>query len=248
MERILKFRDFLNEGIISDTRNIQSPAFSIHDKKPGDVIEINGDECEIVKFKSWIKNGEALCISFIGKIDGRLVDVFYDEGVDGYVTRDIKKSLNESKINIAEELDGEISEVVKKLIKEECCEQVDVAYIEIKTPFELNPDAPNKDWINKVGMVFYPELITYTENGKSMNTPWIACRIELENISDEKLIGDLLKWLVDLLKKSGYKPFMDEDAKWNHWKADNSHKDWKEYTCYINPSYPDGYWENHAIE
>lgn len=248
MDRILKFLDFLNESNISDTRKIQSPAFSIRDKKPGDIIEINGEKCEIVEFKSWIKNKEALCISFVGKIDGKLVDVFYDDGVDGYVTGDMKKSLTESKINISEELDSEISEVIKNLLKNDCCYQVDPGYIEIETPFELNPDARNREWVKKVGMVFYPELLSYSENGKDVMTPWIACRIELENISDEKLIGDLLKWLVELLKKSGYKPFMDEDAKWNHWKADNSHKDWKEYICYINPSYPEGYWENHAIE
>ena len=248
MTRILKFSEFLNEEIITDTSDIQSPVFSIHDKKPGDSIKINGKECEIVEFKTWIKNHDANCTSFIGRIDGKEVEVFYDDSVDGYVTDDILKKVNESKINIAEELDDEISDIIGSLLKNDCCYQADTGYIEIKTPFELNPDSKNQEWINKVGMVFYPELLTYTEDGKDTKTPWIACRMELENIKDEQIIGELLKWMIELIKKSGYKPFMDEDAKWNHWKVDNSHNDWAEYTCYINPSYPDGYWENHAIE
>lgn len=156
--------------------------------------------------------------------------------------------LLESKINISEELDSEISEVIKNLLKSDCCYQVDTCYLEIETPFELDPDARNREWVKKVGMVFYPELLSYSENGKDVMTPWIACRIELENISDEKLIGDLLKWLVELLNKSGYKPFTDEDAMWNHWNVKSSRGSGKKYTCYINPSYTEGYWENHAIE
>jgi hypothetical protein len=40
---------------------------------------------------------------------------------------------------------------------------------------------------------------------------------------------------------------MDEDARFNHWK-ENKGKGFSEYTCYVNPSYTKGHWENHALD
>lgn len=155
--------------------------------------------------------------------------------------------LNESKINIASEVDQEIEDLIGALLKNEECEQFDEGYIEIKTPFETNPDSRNQEWKNKVGMVFFPELLAYGNRDKAQRTPWIACRVSLEGERDESKVGELLKWLVSLIEKSGYKPFMDEDAKWNHWKAEKGN-DCIEYTCFVNPDYPEGHWENHTLE
>ena len=158
--------------------------------------------------------------------------------------------INESLIDISPELDTEIEDAIAAILKNKECNQVDTGYIEIETPFELNPDVPNKEWINKTGMVFYPKLLTYgssDRSGKTQRTPWIACSIEIEGEKDDSLIKELLNWLVELIKKSGYQPFMDEDARGNHWNEDKR-KDWTKFTCYINPSYPEGHWENHALE
>ena len=62
------------------------------------------------------------------------------------------------------------------------------------------------------------------------------------------MVGDLLKWIISLLEKSGYKPFMDEDASWNHWREEEKNNGFTEYSCFVNPDYPEGHWENHALE
>jgi hypothetical protein len=158
--------------------------------------------------------------------------------------------LNESKINVAEEVDQEIQTLMEALLKNEECEMFDDGYIEIQTPFETNPESKNPEWKNKVGMVFFPELLTYEsreESNKVQRTPWISCRISLEGERDESKDGELLKWLVSLIEKSGYKPFMDEDARVNHWREEKK-KGYTEYTCFVNPDYPEGHWENHALE
>jgi len=158
--------------------------------------------------------------------------------------------INESLINVSAELDAEIKELVDKMLQNPECEVVDEGVLEVKTPFEINPDAKNRDWVNKTTMVFYPELLAYGDPdspGKAMRTPWIACQISLEGEKPEEFKRDLLKWFVELLKKSGYVPFMDEDAVYNHWKDDKGNG-WTDYICYVNPSYPEGHWENHALE
>jgi hypothetical protein len=159
--------------------------------------------------------------------------------------------LNESKINISDGLDQEIQDLTEAFLKNPECDQVDDGYIEIETPFEINPDSNNPDWKNKIGIVFYPELLTYREekdrSGKTQRTPWICCRISLEGKKEDSEVRDLLKWLVSLIEKSGYKPFMDEDASWNHWRKEEKNGS-TEYSCFVNPDYPEGHWENHALQ
>ena len=46
-------------------------------------------------------------------------------------------------------MDKEISDLTEALLKNEECEMLDEGYIEIKTPFEINPDSKNPDWKNK---------------------------------------------------------------------------------------------------
>jgi hypothetical protein len=160
----------------------------------------------------------------------------------------INDLLSESKVNIREELDFEIEDLTASLVRNPNCNLVDNGYVEIKTPFELNPYSKNPDWKNKVGMVFYPELLTYGGvRTEAKKTPWICCRIEIEGDPGEDTKRDLLKWLISLIQHSGYKPFMDEDATYNHWKEDKRNG-YTRYSCFVNPSYPDGYWENHVLQ
>ena len=156
--------------------------------------------------------------------------------------------VSESMIDIAPELDLEISDLVEAITKNPECEMVDQGYIEITTPFDLNPDSNNPDWKNKIGIVFYPELLSYGNGSSgSQRTPWICCKITLEGEKDQAMVRDLLKWTASLLEKSGYNPFMDEDAKLNHWKEEKKNG-YTDYSCFVNPSYPDGHWENHTLE
>ena len=172
--------------------------------------------------------------------------------------------LNESKINIAPELDAEIEELISKLCSTDGCEQVDTGYVEMKMPSEVWPDSKNEDFKNKIGLVFYPELLSYGDPDKSgsvQRVPWIAVRLNLSNESsawvrdqeDQDVTSTMLDTIIKKLEAAGYKPFMDEDAFWSHWKRETKGGDSKtytnvDYTCYVNPSYPKGHWENHTIE
>lgn len=73
----LKSFQFLNEG--------NGPAFSIHDKKPGDTISVDGKIVKITKHISWVKDKNANCIEFEGEVNGKPVKIKYDDGCDGYV-------------------------------------------------------------------------------------------------------------------------------------------------------------------
>ena len=47
------------------------PAFSIHDVTPEFEIDVMGKMVKNIKPSSWVKNGEASCITFEGEVDGR---------------------------------------------------------------------------------------------------------------------------------------------------------------------------------
>ena len=84
-----EMNDAAYESVVEETPSIvNGPAFSIHDKKPGDVVEIEGKEITITKFLSWVKNDEAKCVSFEGRTpEGKVVTVKYDDSYDGYIIK-----------------------------------------------------------------------------------------------------------------------------------------------------------------
>jgi hypothetical protein len=89
--RLKSFEDFLNE---KSNCVINSPAFSIREKNPGEIIDVECTPVIIKEFTSWTKNKQADCITFVGELeDGTEVNVKYDEGVDGYVFYEPKKLL-----------------------------------------------------------------------------------------------------------------------------------------------------------
>jgi hypothetical protein len=62
-------------------------SFSIRDTKEGDIVQVEGRDVIVTKFLSWVKNKEAKCISFEGRLkDGDVpVTVKYNDRKDGYV-------------------------------------------------------------------------------------------------------------------------------------------------------------------
>ena len=80
MENIKSFAFFLNEDLSSDPeKSKQQKPFSIHDKKPGDVVIVDDKEVVILKFLAWIKDKTATCSRFDGKLgDGTPVTVVLD--------------------------------------------------------------------------------------------------------------------------------------------------------------------------
>lgn len=150
------------------------------------------------------------------------------------------------KTNIAALAEKEIQTIIEKLIKTYTdTVQSDVGYIEISTPFVTNPDARNEEWKTKIGLVFYPELLSYSEEKEEATVPWICVRLELEN-TDPKIEGDLLKWITNRFSEINYKPFYDEDSYRGNWRKEER-RGWNKYKMYINPDYPEGYWANHTL-
>jgi hypothetical protein len=148
-------------------------------------------------------------------------------------------------INIAEQAEKEINLIMDRLVLHDPnFEVVDDSYLEVKTPFLIDPDSRNEEWKSKIGLVLYPELLTYNF-GKEYITPWICVRFELET-KDMTIHRELCKWLVDKFKAIGMQPFMDEDATWNHYKKEER-KGYTKYHLYVNPDYPNGHWENHTL-
>jgi hypothetical protein len=150
-------------------------------------------------------------------------------------------------INIREEINKEIDQIIDRLqLHDPNFKQVDEHYLEVKTPFLVNPDSNNDEWKPKIGIVLYPELLSYGRGSDGyMTTPWICVRFELET-KDMVIHHELCKWFVEKFKAIGLRPFMDEDATWNHFtKKENN--GYITYKFYVNIDYPNGYWENHTL-
>lgn len=119
----------------------------------------------------------------------------------------------------------------------------------------MTPDAKNEEWKTKISLVLFIDLLAYSENysdnyksvGQQL-TPWVVCRTEIENGSKHEEIKKILEWLKNkIVESTKLKPFQDEDAYLMYWKSEEANG-YTKYSCYINPSYPDGWWENHTIE
>lgn len=161
-------------------------------------------------------------------------------------------------LNIREQIDNEIEEIIDKLILHNSnFKIVDDFYVEVDTPFIVCPDSRNDEWKTKIGLVFYPELLhydQYTNDKSEMNDgtkrigvtcPWVCCRFELENPTNE-LISQICPWIIGVFKEIGLKPFYDEDAYRGHFRKEDK-KGYIKFKFYINPSFPDGYWQNHTL-
>lgn len=80
MATIKNFISFINEDLtdLIKGKEDQKP-FSIHDKKPGDVVNVDFKEIVIVKFLAWAKDKNATCTRFDGKLgNGTPVTVVLD--------------------------------------------------------------------------------------------------------------------------------------------------------------------------
>jgi len=80
MATIKNFISFINEDLtdLIKGKEDQKP-FSIHDKKPGDVVNVDFKEVVIVKLLAWIKDKNATCTRFDGKLgNGTPVTVVLD--------------------------------------------------------------------------------------------------------------------------------------------------------------------------
>ena len=125
---------------------------------------------------------------------------------------------------------------------------VDEAYVEVESPFTICQDCPNKKREKTLGLVLYPELLSYHDGKDWVTVPWICVKMEIEghHLMDESKQREIVKWVHDELKDTGFRPFKDEDA-FAGCSTRNEHKGWVELKLYINPDFPTGFWSNHAL-
>jgi hypothetical protein len=160
------------------------------------------------------------------------------------------------KVDILPEVDAEVQGLIDVLVTNDIFTQVDEAWVEIKTPFLLNPGVPNKNYEYATSFSIYPELLTYTDPetyGKNsrvhkwVTTPWLCIEMEIEG-QDEMTLRKFCRWFKDtFVETSGIHPFKDEDAFMGFFKKRDG-KGYSTIKMYVNPDYPKGVWENHVIE
>lgn len=69
-----------------DESNIESDElFSIHDKKSGDIIKVEGETVVMTQTLGWTKDKEASCLKFTGRLKGEPVSVKYDDSYGAYI-------------------------------------------------------------------------------------------------------------------------------------------------------------------
>ena len=150
-------------------------------------------------------------------------------------------------INIAKTTDKEIFDVIENL-KSIGHTQEDEACIVIETPFEINPNI-REGRRKRMFMVLFPELLSYFTGRNWVTVPWICCKTEIldNTLFNEEQQRHLCRFITSELNKAGYTSFKDEDAFCGHFSREVKKDNSVVLKTYINPSFPDGYWSNHAL-
>jgi hypothetical protein len=138
------------------------------------------------------------------------------------------------KINLSNYIEDQIEYFIE-IFKSNGWDQEDIAYVSKKTNLQ--------DW--DLGIVFYGELLEYSEGKEDIITPWIVGKIEVETTDDIKL-RSYASFILNELEKLNIHAFHDEDT-YKGYFAKETHKGWTELKFYVNMEYPDGYWQNHTL-
>jgi hypothetical protein len=96
----------------------------------------------------------------------------------------------------------------------------------------------------KLSIVFYPQILHYRENEENKSVVWIRCRVYSTNNSDFTIANQIK----EDIKLTGLKPFYDEDAWKNIFTRPLTDTESTQFSFFMNPDYPNGYWENHTID
>lgn len=91
-------------------------------------------------------------------------------------------------------------------------------------------------------LVIYPILLEYTNKAEI----WYKCLIKDLEEGEMDYISHFFKDTV--FPQLPWEPFHDEDAKLGYFSHKQKKTRGHEIAFFINPSYPEGVWENHAIE
>ncbi len=129
-----------------------------------------------------------------------------------------------------------------------------------RTPFITNPSANNEDYKYGQSIRLGTEILNYYDrsdrnNVKYLSIIWTKCSFSVEYDKsskypeDDKNIKNIVKWVVEnVLNKLSIKPFKDEDAYLGYFSFEKNEACGELiFSFYVNPDYPDGWWENHAL-
>ena len=163
------------------------------------------------------------------------------------------------RINLRNYMDEQLFFFIKKF-KENGWKQEDTHYVFKRTDFIVNPSARNEDYKYGFGIVFYAELLEYSETNDQKRrvevlTPWVCCRIQIDENKDVKYPSDcprlekVIEFMQKEFKEMGLEPFYDEDAYRQNFSRPEIKQNMEsvEIKFYLNMEYPDGYWENHTL-
>jgi hypothetical protein len=110
----------------------------------------------------------------------------------------------------------------------------------------------------EVNLIMSPKILSYEEKNYQSQI-WYAC---IFTVNDLKM-KSTFEYFLRLFPALKYKPFKDEDALHQHfvpYKKEehattlfkrmfrSTHKRLSKSAFFINPDYPDGYWNNHTID
>lgn len=128
-----------------------------------------------------------------------------------------------------------------------------------RTPFKVNPTANNDDYLNGSLIYLSVDLLNYTTGNRrereDVLTPWVKCTFGVEYDKnekypqDEKRIREIVGWVKkNIVEKLPFKAFYDEDAYSGNFSWDKKENLGSIYfSFYVNPDFPEGFWENHTL-
>lgn len=164
------------------------------------------------------------------------------------------------KTNITKPIDEEVRFFCEKF-KEIGWKQEDVGYLIKDIGFTTYPDSRNEEWKTSIGITIYPELLSYYSDEQRhrgfgwIYEIWLAVRTtvnideNVDNQQDGEILRNVADYLLSEIEKIGWKSFKDEDAFKGYFSRPEINKNLGSVSinCYLNKSYPNGYWSNHTL-
>ena len=155
------------------------------------------------------------------------------------------------KLNLKAQTETDINLIMKDFIDFHGWKLVDGQMIEKDLPISKV----------KFELIIYPTILHYLEKDVDQSQIWYACRLEVAETEIDVVLNLLRNGFCDLK----YAPFKDEDALYDHfvpykksgesllnkikehYLMDYFPKNFVTTAFFLNPDYPDGYWNNHTI-
>jgi len=155
------------------------------------------------------------------------------------------------KLNLQDQIETDIELIMKDFIDNDDWNTVSNHMIEKMISKDLS----------KIKLIIYPTILHYDERDIDQSQIWYTCWFTVDEIEVDRA----LNYFIDKFPELKYKPFKDEDALREyfvpfkrskksffykikeHYLMDYFPKNFVTTAFFLNPDYPDGYWNNHTI-